>query len=55
MIRVYFTNDIEKMQPRIDKFEEGSKGEDVKEALLDALAYTNILHSIRFGTEAKNE
>ena len=55
MATVITTGDIAKMKPKIEKFEEGSTGEAVKESLIDALEYLNILHSKRFGTEAKNE
>lgn len=49
------TGDIKKMQVKIDAFEQAAVGEKVKETLVDCLAYLNILHSKKFGTEAKNE
>lgn len=46
--------DVAKFKPKREALEQASTGPAVKEALLDALAYCNILHSKRFGTEAKN-
>lgn len=46
--------DIAKFKPKIQAFEEASVGAKVKDALVDAIAYCNTLHSIRFGMEAKN-
>ena len=46
--------DIAKFKPKREALEQASTGPAVKEALLDALAYCNLLHSKRFGTEAIN-
>lgn len=46
--------DVTKFKPKRETLEKASTGPAVKEALLDALAYCNTLHSKRFGTEAKN-
>lgn len=46
--------DVTKFKPKREALEKASTGGAVKEALLDAIAYCNTLHSKRFGTEAKN-
>ena len=46
--------DVAKFKPKREALEKASIGDTVKEALLDAIAYCNTLHSKRFGTEAKN-
>ena len=46
--------DVAKFKPKREALERASTGPAVKEALLDAIAYCNTLHSKRFGTEAKN-
>lgn len=46
--------DITKFKPKKEALEKASTGEAVKEALIDAIAYCNLLHSKRFGTECKN-
>lgn len=46
--------DVAKFKPKREALERASTGPAVKEALLDAIAYCNTLHSKRFGTTAKN-
>lgn len=48
------SGDVAKFKPKREALEKASTGDAVKEALLDALAYCNTLHSKRFGTTAKN-
>ena len=54
MLRIYFSNDTEKMEPYVRSLEKASTGEALKEALLNAIKYANVIHSKKMGTEANN-
>lgn len=51
---IYFSSESEKLDPYIKKFEQSSRGTTLKETLIEALKYANILHSKRFGTTVNN-
>lgn len=53
-MRIYLSNDTEKMKPYIQNLEKASRGTTLKESLIAAIKYANIIHSRKFGTEAKN-
>lgn len=51
---VYCSSESDKLKPYISNFEKASTGATVKDTVIAAIAYANVLYGKRFGTTAKN-